>query len=62
MAKPGEKFHFDARGIHAEGVVTEKGFTVFAGSEVRPTIAKYLNPTLVRMRHECEADGTISSE
>lgn len=23
MAKPGERFHIDARGIHAEGMVTE---------------------------------------
>lgn len=41
MALPGERFHIDARGIHAEGVVTENGFTVFAGSEVRNHIAKY---------------------
>ena len=47
MAKPGEKFYLDARGIKASGIVTEAGFTVFKGSEVRPSIAKYLNKTLV---------------
>lgn len=59
MAKIGEKFFLDARGIKASGIVTETGFTVFAGSEVRPSIAKYLNKTLVELRHQCEADGTI---
>ncbi len=59
MAKAGEKFYLDARGIKASGVVTENGFTVFKGSEVRPTIAKYLNKSLVDLRHKCESDGTI---
>ena len=62
MPKPGERFHFDARGIHAEGIVTENGFTALAGSEVRPTIAKYLKQPLVDLRHQCEADGTISAD
>lgn len=35
MALPGEKFYIDAREIKASGVVTENGFLVFAGSEVR---------------------------
>lgn len=38
MAKPGEKFYLDARGIKASGIVTETGFTVFKGSEVRPKL------------------------
>ena len=59
MAKPGDKFYLDARGIRASGVVTESGFTVFKGSEVRSTIAKYLNKTLVDLRHQSESDGTI---
>ncbi len=42
MAKPGEKFHIDARGIHADGMVSENGFVVFAGSEVRNHLAAYL--------------------
>ncbi len=52
MAKSGERFFLDARGIKASGVVTE--------NEVRPTIAKYLKKTLVDLRHQCEADGTIA--
>lgn len=59
MAKTGERFYLDARGIKASGVVTDQGFTVFKGSEVRPSIAKYLNKTLVDLRHKYESDGTI---
>lgn len=59
MAKIGEKFYIDARGIHAEGVVTENGFRVLTGSEVRPTIAPYLQKALVALRRQCESDGTI---
>ena len=59
MSKPGEKFYLDARGIKASGAVTESGFIVFKGSEVRPSIKKYLKQTLVDFRHQCEADGTI---
>ena len=59
MAKVGEKFYINARGIHAEGVVTESGFRVLAGSEVRPTIAPYLQKALIALRHQCETDGTI---
>ena len=59
MAKPGELFYLDARGIKASGIVTESGFIVFKGSEVRPKIAKYLAPALVDLRHQYEADGTI---
>ena len=35
MAKVGEKFYIDSRGIKASGIVTDKGFNVLAGSEVR---------------------------
>ena len=59
MPKAGEKFYLDARGIKASGIVTEDGFTIFAGSEVRPTIAKYLAKAIVDRRAQCEADGTI---
>ena len=59
MALSGEKFFLNARGIRASGVVTETGFTVFKGSEVRPTIKKYLKQTLVELRRQCESDGTI---
>lgn len=59
MAEVGERFFLDARGIKASGVVTQAGFTVYKGSEVRPTIAKHLNKTLVDLRHQSESDGTI---
>lgn len=59
MAKPGETFYLDARGIKASGVITETGFKVFKGSEVRPTIAKYLAKALVDLRRQHETDGTI---
>ena len=59
MAKVGEKFYIDARGIKAQGGVTENGFVLLAGSEIRPKIANYLNKTLVDLRHQCESDGTI---
>lgn len=59
MAKPGEHFYIDARGIKAEGVITENGFVALKGSEVRPKIAKYLNQTLVDLRKQCEEDGRI---
>ena len=59
MAKAGEKFYIDARGVKAQGVVSEKGFVLLEGSEIRPTIAKYLTKTMVALRHRCENDGTI---
>lgn len=62
MANPGEKFHIDARGIHAEGMVIEDGFTVFSGSEVRNHIAKYLAKGLVDLRRQCMEDGTITDD
>lgn len=59
MAKPGEKFYIDARGVKAEGVVTENGFLVFKGSQVRDKIANYLNQTLKDLRKISAEDGTI---
>jgi DNA repair photolyase len=59
MAKPGEIFYIDARGVKAKGVVTETGFILMKGSEIRPKIASYLNKTRVDLRHQCESDGTI---
>lgn len=62
MPKTGEKFHIDAREIHVDGVVTENGFTVFKGSEVRNHIAKYLAKGLVDMRETCMNDGSITED
>lgn len=59
MAKIGDKFYVDARGIHAEGIVTETGFRVFAGSEVRSKEVPYLAKGIVEMRAQALADGTI---
>lgn len=59
MAKSGEKFYIDARGVKAEGVVTENGFMVFAGSEVRNYQASYLAKGVVALRQQCLLDGTI---
>lgn len=59
MAKPGEKFYLDLRGIHAEGMVTETGFIVFKGSEVRNWQASFLAKGLIDLRQQCFADGTI---
>lgn len=59
MAKPGEKFYIDARGIKAEGVVTETGFLVLKGSQVRDRIADYLKDTLKELRRLSAEDGTI---
>lgn len=59
MAKPGDKFYTDMRGIHAEGIVTEKGFMVLKGSEVRNYEAPYLSQRIVKMRKEALSNGTI---
>ncbi len=59
VAKPGETFYIDARGIKAAEVVTETGFTVFRGSEVRPTIANYLKSSLVDLRHQSSTPYVI---
>lgn len=59
MAKPGDEFFIDARGIKAHGVVTENGFRVLSGSEVRSQTASYLTKTVVKQREDCIKDGTI---
>ena len=59
MAQPGDKFYLDLRGIHAEGMVTENGFIVFKGSEVRNWQASFLAQGLIDLRQKCFADGTI---
>lgn len=59
MATPGDKFFLDLRGIHAEGMVTESGFVVFKGSEVRNHLATYLAKGIVNFRQRCLDDGTI---
>ena len=59
MAKPGDKFYLDMRTIHAEGVVTETGFRVLKGSEVRNWQASFLAQSLIDLRKQCFEDGTI---
>jgi len=59
MANPGEKFYIDARGVKAEGIVTESGFKVLAGSFVMPTHKPYLAKSIVDHRDACRKDGTI---
>ena len=59
MPRVGEKFYTNMRGIHAEGIVTESGFRVFAGSEVRDHTADYLAEATVEFRKKCLSDGTI---
>lgn len=59
MAQPGDKFYLDLRGIHAEGVVTENGFLVYKGSEVRNWQASFLAKSIIDLRQQCFEDGTI---
>ena len=59
MAKTGEVFYLKARGIEASGIVTDKGFLVSAGSEVRNHQANYLAKGITSFREQCLADGTI---
>ena len=59
MASVGDKFHTDMRGIHAEGMVTENGFLIFAGSGVRDHEASYLAKAVKDLRRQHLADGTI---
>lgn len=59
MAQPGDKFYTDMRGIHAEGIVTEKGFLVLKGSEVRNWQASFLAKSIIDFRDKCFKDGTI---
>lgn len=60
MSKVGDRFYLDLRGIHAEGLVTENGFLVLKGSEVRNHQASYLAKSLVDLRQKYMNDGTIS--
>lgn len=59
MSKPGDKFYLDMRTIHAEGVVTENGFRVLKGSEVRNWQASFLAESIIDLRKQCIKDGTI---
>ena len=59
MAHPGDKFYLDMRTIHAEGIVTENGFRVLKGSEVRNWQASFLAQSLIDLRKKCFEDGTI---
>lgn len=59
MAHIGDKFYLDMRSIHAEGIVTESGFRVLKGSQVRDWQASFLAQALVDLRKQCFEDGTI---
>lgn len=59
MAKPGDRFVTDMRGIHAEGVVTESGFKVLAGSGFRDHCASYLAQAIKERRQQMLSDGTV---
>lgn len=59
MAKSGDKFFTDMRGIHAEGIVIEDGFTVLKGSEVRNHEASYVAKAIKELRRSYIEDGTI---
>ena len=55
----GKKYYTDMRGIHAEGILTENGFTILAGSEVRNHEASYLAKAVKELRRQHLQDGTI---
>lgn len=59
MAKPGDKFYTDMRGIHADAIATDNGFKVLAGSTVRNHEASYLAKAVRDQRDRCLSDGTI---
>lgn len=59
MPQIGDKFYINARGVVAEGVVTENGFTVLKGSTVVMMHKPYLASRIVDHREQCKADGTI---
>ena len=59
MPQIGDKFYTDMRGIHAEGIVTENGFTILAGSGVRNHEAAYLAQAVKDLRRKHLEDGTI---
>lgn len=62
MARIGDKFYIDARGVKAEGIVTEKGFKVLRGSYVMPTHKPYLAKSIIEHRNACREDGTIVND
>ncbi len=62
MPKVGDHFYIDGRGVKAEGVLTEKGILVLAGSSVIPEHKPYLSKGIVRMREKCKQDGTIKND
>ena len=59
MAKPGDVFYTDMRGIHAKGMVTENGFKILKGSTVRNHEAPYASRSILDFRRVCLTDGTI---
>lgn len=59
MAKPGDRFYTDMRGIHAEAVVTETGFKILKGSTIRDHEAAYASKKILDFRRQCINDGTI---
>ena len=59
MAKVGDKFYTDMRGIHAEGIITEGGFRVLAGSEVKNHMADYVASSVIELRKRYLSDGTV---
>ena len=56
MAKPGEKFHIDARGIHAEGIVTENGYKVSSGTDIGDIVTTLALDSKVTMSTTGEAN------
>lgn len=61
MPIPGDRFYTNMRGIHAEGMATERGFLVLKGSEVRDHEASYLARSIKDMRKRYLSDGTIDN-
>lgn len=59
MANVGDKFYTDMRGIHAEAVVTEKGFKVLKGSIVKNHETSYASKSILEYRRECIANGIV---
>ena len=62
MAKVGDVFYINTRGIYATGVVTENGFKVLKGSHVNPTHKPYLAKSVVAKREQCKRDGIIVND
>ncbi len=57
MANPGDKFYINARGVKAEGVVTDSGFRVLKGSNVISTHKPYLVKSIVEYRDALKMAG-----